>query len=114
MSLLDDAPHTVLVRLRTRTINAEGRAVLTYVGDPIPVKCMVEPVREWSSAEEQMGQGLQFLDLAVVRSRTWPGNIDSHVIYDGVLYETSGVPQNFHVSRRTRHFRITLRHVKEV
>lgn len=114
MSLLDRrAPHTVQVQNRVMTRDQRGMQVFSPDGAPIPVRCMVEPVRDWASAEEEQTLGLQVIDMAVIRSRRWPGNVNSHVTYDGGLYETVGVPQKFHAGSRTRHWRITLKWIKE-
>jgi hypothetical protein len=115
MSLLGRrAPHIVLVQNRTLVRNSQGMQIMQNTGDPVLVKCMVEPVRDWSSVEETQTLGLQVLDLAVVRSKKWPGDINSHAIYKGSLYETVGAPQHYDVSPRTSHFRITLKWLKKV
>lgn len=114
MSLLDrKAPHTVYIQNRVMRRNNRGLQIYEDDGDPIPVRCMVEPVRDWSQAEESEVLGLQVIDLMVIRSRRWPGNIDSHVWWEGNLYETSGAPQHHSVSRRTRHFRVTIKWIRE-
>lgn len=114
MSLLGrNAPHRVDVQLREYTRNAQGLQVYQQVGELIPVKCMVEPVRDWASAEEERTLGLQVIDMAVVRSAHWPGDVHSHVLYDGGWYETVGVPQRYWVGKRTRHWRITLKWIKK-
>lgn len=107
--LLDRAPHTVHVQNRKSGRDAQGMRTYLDDGPRVAVRCLTEPVREWSTAEESMQLGMQVVHLMVIRSRTWPGDIDSHVIYDGSVYETVGVPQKFELSRRTRHWRITVR-----
>lgn len=114
MSLLDKAPHTVTVIFQKESRDAAGRRVMTEVAPRQTVRCMVEPVREWSSAEEELSYGLQVTDMAVLRARKWPGNVDSHVIFNDVLYETVGAEQHFSVGRMTRHYRVTLKRLKEV
>jgi len=115
MSLLTrKAPHTVQVQLRETTRDERGGRVDANVGDPIPVRCMVEPVRDWSSSEEVESLGLQVVDLAIIRAQRWPGDIKSHVIFDGALYETVGAPQRHSVSRRTGHYRVTVKWLREL
>lgn len=114
MSLLDrKAPHTVQVQNRKMGRDERGMQVFVPDGEPIPVRCMGEPVRDWASAEEDRSLGLQVVNMIVIRSREWPGNVNSHVLYDGGWFETVGVPQHHNVGRRTRHWRITLKWIKE-
>lgn len=115
MSLLGrNAPHTVMVQNREMQRNERGAQILLPVGEPVAVQCMVEPVRDWSQAEESETLGLQVIDLRVIRSRLWPGDIHSHVVWEGELYETVGAPQHYSVSRRTAHFRVTVKWLKKV
>lgn len=114
MSLLGRrAPHRATIQNRKLTRNAQGLQVFVPDGDPIPVKCMIEPVRDWSSSEEVETLGLQVVDLGVVRSKKWPGDIDSHVLFNGSWYETVGAPQHHSVSRRTSHYRVTIKWLKK-
>lgn len=115
MSLLTrKAPHTVLVQKRETTLNAQGIRFDQNVGEPIPVRCMVEPVRDWSSSEEVESLGLQVVDLGIIRSQKWPGDIKSHVMFEGALYETVGAPQRHSVSRRTGHYRVTIKWLRTI
>jgi hypothetical protein len=115
MSLLDrKAPHTVLVQNRKVQRNERGQQVMLDVGGLQPVRCMVEPARDWSQAEEDRGVGLQMVNLAIIYARNWPGDINSTIQWNGALWETTGAPQAFKVSRRTRHWRITTQWVKEL
>lgn len=115
MSLLTrKAPHTVLVQKRETTRDERGGRIDSDVGEPIPVRCMVEPVRDWSSSEEVESLGLQVVDLAIIRSQKWPGDIKSHVIFEGALYETVGAPQRHSVSRRTGHYRVTVKWLRDL
>lgn len=115
MSLLTrKAPHTVFVQNRETIRNAQGVRIDRNLGDPIPVRCMVEPVRDWSSSEEVESLGLQVVDLGIIRSAKWPGDIKSHVIFEGALYETVGAPQRHSVSRRTGHYRVTIKWLREI
>lgn len=112
MSLLDrDAPHTVYVQLREMQRDEGGRRVLANVGEPIPVRCGVQIARDWSSAEEKLENGLQVYNMRVIYSRTWPGDEHSHIIIDGELYEMIGAPQRTAMSRRTAHWRNSVRHI---
>lgn len=103
------APHTVLVQNRKAKRDSGGGRVYENVGDRIPVKCIAEPVREWSAAEESQTNGIQVTNMLVIRGRTWPGDINSHVVFEGQLYETVGVPQKFYLTRKTRHWRVTVK-----
>lgn len=103
--------HTVLVQNRKTERDEGGGRVMVNVGERIAVPCLYEPVREWSSEEENRTHGLQMIHLVVIRAVTWPGDVHSHVIIDGNLYETVGAPQHFNMSRRTEHWRITVRYV---
>ena len=112
MSLLTHkAPHTIQVQNREYYRDEQGMRVARNVGQPITVKGMAEPVREWSSAEESHANGLQIIDLILWRSREYPGNTHSHILYEGEWYESSGAPQHFNSGRRTRHYRVTLRRI---
>lgn len=114
MSLLDrNAPHVVYVLNRTEARDASGRRV--YVpGAFTPHRCAVQPARDWSSAEESVTAGLQLIDLRVVLSREWSGDENSHVYWDGDVYEMIGAAQPQKMSRRTRHWRVTMRRIGTV
>jgi hypothetical protein len=115
MSLLGRrAPHTVQVQKRTMVRDARGNREYVPDGTPITVRCMVEPVRDWSSSEEVETLGLQVVDLAIVRSREWPGDINSYVLFNGAEYETVGAPQSHSVSRRTGHHRVTIKWLRDL
>lgn len=108
--LLDKgAPATVEVQNRVKTRDASGARVYVNVGDRVPVDGTAEPVREWSAAEESQTLGMQVTNMLIFRSRKWPGDLNSHVAYEGHLYETVGVPQKFGMSRKTKHWRVTLK-----
>lgn len=112
MSLLTRrAPHTVLVQNRSMTRDTGGRQVWVPDGPLIPVKCAVQVARDWSSAEEYHDAGLQVLDMRVVLARYWPGNENSHVTWSSELWEMVGAPGELNMSRRTRHWRVTMRRV---
>ncbi len=115
MSLLGRrAPHRVSIQNRKLERNERGQQVYVLDGAPIPdVRCMIEPVRDWSSSEEVETLGLQVVDLGVVRSKKWPGNIDAHVLFKGNWYETVGAPQHHSVSPRTSHYRVTIKWLKK-
>ena len=114
MSLLGrDAPHRFLVQNYERGRDVRGNSTLVRVGDPVWVRGQGEPSRDWSSAEENLYNGLQIIDLLVVRARDWPGTVDSLVLFDGGIYETSGAPQHYGTGRRTQHWRVTLKWVRD-
>lgn len=115
MSLLGrKAPHTVQVQKRKMVRNDRGQREYVPDGTPIAVRCMVEPVRDWSSSEEVESLGLQVVDLAIVRARKWPGDINSYVLFDGAEYETVGAPQRHSVSKRTGHHRVTIKWLRDL
>jgi hypothetical protein len=107
--MLDRAPHTVSVQLMANVQGVRGSYEAQKVGVPLVVRCSVQAVREWSSEEEIQVDGLQALTLARIFSRTWPGDINSIVTWDGYEWETIGDPQHFQMSKRTNHWTITLR-----
>lgn len=114
MSLLGrKAPHTVQVQNQVMVRNERGLPVLAPSGALLPVKCMVEPVRDWSQAEETAALGLQIVDLRVVRARTWPGDVLSLILWEGDWYETVGAPQHHSVSKRTGHYRVTIKWLRK-
>lgn len=115
MSLLGRrAPHRVSIQNQQLERNERGQQVHVPDGDLIPgIRCMIEPVRDWSSSEEVETLGLQVVDLAVVRSKHWPGTIDSQILFNGNWYETVGAPQHHSVSRRTSHYRVTIKWLKK-
>ena len=110
MSLLTrKAPHKVWVQRRKAGRNAAGARVNTDDGPRVLVRCAREPVRDWSSAEEDQSAGQQVLDLTIIRARTWPGDINAFIFWGGGMYETIGAPQEYSIGRRTAHWRITAR-----
>lgn len=113
MSLLLRPRHTVRVQRRKTQRTPEGTKAMLPDGAPITVGGMAEPVRDWSSSEEQQSNGLQVLNLVIWRSRHWPGDVNSHIEYEGSIYETVGAPQHHHAGRRTAHWRITFKWLRE-
>lgn len=95
----------------TRT--KEGTRAMQELGTPILVRGTAEPVRDWSSSEEQQSNGLQILNLVIFRSRLWPGDEHSLIEYEGDVYETVGAPQQHHTGRRTKHWRVTFRWLRK-
>lgn len=109
MSLLDNPPHKVEVQLMETVKTDRGASEDRPVGDPIVVACNVQPVREWSTAEEHSQYGLQLLELHRVFSRDWPGDYKSLIYYRGFEHETVGSPQLHNVSPRTKHYAVVIR-----
>lgn len=117
MSLLDRLPHTVFVQNYRKQRNAAGVVELLPDGDPIPTPAFVDDARSWSDAEEYLESGLQLKNLRVVYARHWPGDVNSHVFFDGWEFLTEGEvaqsswsPKGRAASlfRKVRHARITL------
>lgn len=109
MSLRSRPPHVVEVQLMETVKTARGASEDVPVGDRITVPCSVQPVREWSTAEEHLTYGLQLLDLRRIFATDWPGTATSLVFHEGDEFETVGDPQHLSMSRRTSHWAITVR-----
>ncbi|MCJ1709230.1 hypothetical protein [Microbacterium sp. VKM Ac-2923] len=94
-----------------RTVRDKSGQRITerIIGPRRQVKVSVVPVRDWSAAEEQETLGLQIVDMLVLYAKDWPGDVLSLVIKDGQKYETVGAPQHFEFSRKTSHWRVTIR-----
>lgn len=108
MSLLDRrAPHVVWAQKREMGRTPDGLRLPIAIGDPIRVRCKVEPVRDWSSAEEEYFAGIQMKDLRVIYCRRWPADLNGYVLWEGDIYETVGQPQLYSASKKTSHMRIT-------
>lgn len=111
-SLLERGPQDVLVVHRVNDRDPKrGEKVWRVSAAPTFLRAGVQPVREWSTSEEQFSDGLQMLDLRRVFTRAWPGDINAHAITGGELFETVGAPQRNAMSRRTRHAAVTLRRI---
>jgi len=110
-SLLDKPPHVVEVQLRTKQKGLRGDNHYVDVGERIRVACAVQPVREWSSAEERLVDGVQLFALERIFSRTWPGDSNSHIFFQGRRYEVVGDAQHNTMSRRTTHWAVTIRRI---
>jgi len=105
MSLLD-GPDTVHVQLRTLT-RSVGRAavVLTNTGAPVEVRRVTcRPLTQ----SEAIAAGVEAVTQRVVVSRTWPGNINSLVIWDGFDWETIGDPPFYPGSRSSAHWEVRI------
>lgn len=117
MTLLSNLPHTVWVQNYVSRRNEFGSTDLVRDGDPIPVRAFVQDARSWSDAEEYLEHGLQLKNLRVVYARTWPGDVNSRVFFDGFEFVTEGevstsplAPKRHPAARlrRVRHVRISL------
>lgn len=111
MSLLDRNPHTVVVQPRQKEKTPRGTYEMTDVGEPSTIRCAVQPVREWSTAEEIQVGGIQMLVLQRIISRKWVGDTNALVDWDGFKWEIVGDPQFFNMSPSTAHWEITIRRV---
>ena len=108
-SIRGRGPDTVIIQNR-RVARVSGVQDYVPVGDPVRIeRCSVQSVREWATAEEVLTYGLQLISMRRVFTRTWPGDVNSLVYFDGGEYETVGDPQQFIQSRRTKHFVVTIR-----
>lgn len=107
--LLDRAPHSVRVIPRKETKGDGGMIGLVPDGDPVEIRCTVQPVREWSTAEEVKLDGAQLLSLRRVFSRDWIGDSLALVQYGGWDFDIVGDPQYLDTgSRATWHWEITM------
>lgn len=113
MSLLDRNPHIVELQARKTVRNERGERVMVADGPRIPIRCAVQPVREWSTSEENMTNGIQVLDLRRVFAREWPGDVHALMYFEGGEYEMVGAPQHNKMSPRTTHWAVTVRYVGE-
>jgi len=113
MSLLGrKAPHVVYVQKRKELRDDGGRRYWQNDGPREPHRCGVQPARDWSSAEETANvAGMQIFDMRVVISKTWSGDENAYVAWEGDLYELIGAPQHQMMSRRTSHWRITMKRI---
>lgn len=109
MSIRRNPPHMVEVQPMESRKSPRGVPEDVPVGEPVIVPCSVQPVREWSTAEENRQYGLQLLDLRRVFATNWPGDHRSLIYFEGDEYETVGDPQHLNMSRRTAHWAITVR-----
>lgn len=105
--------HDIVVQ--PRKINRiNGRRAYVNDGPPVMVKrCAVQSVREWATAEEDHTAGIQYLSMRRVFSRTWPGDENSLVYVNGGEFETVGDPQHMDGSRRTEHWVITIKWLRD-
>lgn len=111
MSFLDRAPNVVEVQLRELHKVGHGQMEMVDVGDRIEVRCSWQGVREWSTEEERTESGLQIVANVRLYARTWPGDVNSGVFFEGVEYECVGDPVHQQMSSLTRHWAVTLRKV---
>jgi hypothetical protein len=109
VSFMDNPPHVVIVQNYVKNRTARGLYEDVPSGPPIEVRCSVQSVREWSSAEEIPINGLQLLTLCRIFCRTWPGDARSIITWAGFEWETVGEPQPNTSGKRTNHWAITVR-----
>lgn len=117
MSILDNLPHVVYVQKYRKEKSRLGDTKLVKDGAPIPTPAFVDDARSWSDAEEYLENGLQLKNLRVVYAKTWPGDVNSRVFFDGYEFVTEGEvsrsswsPRRSPAARfaRVRHVRISL------
>ena len=109
MSIRGRGPHAVVVQPR-KIERVDGKRRFVNDGPPVRVdRCSVQSVREWASAEEVLTHGLQLISMRRVFSRTWPGDVNALVYFEGGEYEVVGDPQHMDQSRRTLHWVTTIR-----
>lgn len=110
MSLLD-GPHTVTVIPMQRVKNGYGTYDLVRQ-TPVPVKRVaVEPFNAGTYGDVEDEDSGDFNDQSIVRGRgIWPGGIKSIVVFEGVEYDTVGLPKKYvRGSKRTHHFQVRIK-----
>lgn len=101
--------HSLVVQKR-KIVRVKGAKVFVPDGPPVLIKsCSVQSVREWSTSEEDLTNGIIQLSLRRVYSREWPGDENSLVYFNGGEYECVGDPQHMDQTRRTHHWLVTIR-----
>lgn len=109
MSIRGKGVHDVIVQPR-KVERVKGAVVYVNDGPPVLIrKCDVQSVREWATAEESFAYGVTLLSMRRVYARTWPGDVNALVYFDGGEYETVGDPQQFPRSKRTAHVLTTIK-----
>lgn len=108
-SIRGRGPHTVIVQPRM-TQRVDGKRQFVNDGPPVAVRrCSVQSVREWATAEEVQTYGLQLISMRRVFSRSWPGDVNALVYFNGGVFEVVGDPQHMDQSRRTHHWVTTIK-----
>lgn len=114
MSLLDSrAPHVVEIQNRVMVTTSRGAKEFQDVGPLVSLRCSVQPVREWSTAEEHLYKGMQVMDLKQIFARRWPGDIHTLVYFRGDVFESVGQPGKRGMSRATAHATVIVRWIKK-
>lgn len=116
MSILDGGPHVLLVVEQTARVTAHGTELSPVGGVPVRVRGSLQP----SSATEDRTQGVRELTTRRWISRTFPTVsayaqlVSVGADFHGVLWELDAPPQFYGTGRRTRHWELQLRKVRQL
>lgn len=106
MSVLDHPPHRVDVQLRTGpSQDKRGNTVRVSTGAPVTVPCSCQPL----SATEIDSFGLRTETVRKIICRSWPGDINSQVLWDGHEWDTVADPEHFSMSPATDHWELLIK-----
>lgn len=106
MSLLCDAPHTVLVYVEEATTDGDGNPVKKPSQYPVKVQGRVQPMfaTEYGVVGEKVGTRYKFL------GQSFPGGGYAWVEWQGRTWDVEGEPQRFTGgSSSTSHVTVILR-----
>lgn len=103
MSLLTKPRHQVKVQNRVKTQTPHG-IEWTNDGPTLSVRCTVNNV----SDTEIQDNGVRLLTSKYLLTKTWPGNPDCLVGFDGMLFEQTGLAPLYDGSQRVRHYEVAL------
>jgi hypothetical protein len=113
---LDGGPHTLVVVEQTARATAHGTELSPAGTPPVRVRGSLQP----SSATEDRTQGVRELTTRRWISRTFPvvsayaRMVSVGADFHGVLWELDGPPQFYGTGRRTRHWELQLRKVRQL
>ncbi len=105
--LYNQPPHTVTVVLRREVKDRRGKMVPEEVGRVLCRGFLQESSS--SDVERYAGTGVAVADLRrFITMEGFPGDANSLVVADGVIYEVVGAPKRHRNSRATAHDAVTL------
>ncbi len=94
----------VLLQLREPGRGSLNQKELVDTGDPVPLKCNVYPI----SVDEQQFYGRSAGDVRKLFCRSWPGNLDTIVTFEGDVWDVEPA-QPFGAGRNTRHVEVVIK-----
>lgn len=108
MKYLDRPQHVAAVQRRIATPSDYG-SIYADDGAPVLVPCTIRAL----SAEESEALGVTATTVYRLICRSWPGDINSLITWNGALYEPIGDPLRFDGSARTAHFEVRLKRIQQ-